>query len=212
MKSIQKNITVFFLAIAVIFTQISITAYEANAASNAKERATTDTIWKKIYKEHLKSIHMHTRLGGYYVIDIDKNGTPELITAYCELGTTTYKVYTVQADKLTTVGEIKSTGSYIPVPIIRYSSKYKALHVYRGHKNYGLSGESLYVMSNGKLKEKFYAQTIYPEKVYFKGNDWKNTKKISKSAYDAYMKKYIKTYKAYKMIPNTIFNRNKSFG
>lgn len=209
MKSIQRKITALFLAITFLFAQFSLSTYEVSAAS-----VTADTSWKKLYKNHLYSNRPTTvlDLNGYYVLDIDKNGMPELITATCKQGITTYDVYTVKKGKMIHTGSAKSTGSYIPLPIIRYSSKCKALHIYRGYKGYGTSGESLYRIVNGKLTEQFRADVSYIFKHYYKGNNSSNLKEVSKSTYNAYMKNYIKTYKAYKMLPNTYENRRKSFG
>lgn len=151
----------------------------------------------------------------YYVLDIDKNGVPELITGFGGNGRGSFKVYTVKSGKAVKAGEYSVKNVSTNPLVFRYSSKYKTIY------SWGSSGSSrgvgiwweLYNLSGTSLKPKYYVCTVDSGKfTYYAGTSRTNYKKVSKASYESYYKKYIAGYKEYKMSANTASNRTKSFG
>lgn len=181
------------------------------------QRAEAATSYKKIYKTLLskKKITAENTTftpNWYYMINIDKKGTPELIVTSNGGGVTSYHVYTVSGGKAKYLGSYGARGINMSQPTFTYSSKYKGL-IAEGWTNFiGGAWSNMYVISGSKLKWKYHAMSSYDssgKQVY----DVKTTyKKVSKSSYNSYWKKYFKTRKTYKMKKNTAANRKKSFG
>ncbi len=171
--------------------------------------------YKELYRKFLKSGKVKE---GYYsfrpeyftLLDIDKNGMPELIVTernvspYCK-----YHVYTVKQGKMKYLGmcAYRGMGSR---PVVYYSSKYKGVMVEGWTSGVGGAWSALYGISGNKLVRRQHAEERhYPYDAYTVGTTDKISRKVSRSASVAFVKKYFKNTQKYPMKANTAANRAK---
>ena len=168
--------------------------------------------YKKIYKNLLKkesctytssSGHKVTVNFNYFtLLDIDRNGVPELITS--EDTSLMYgDVFTVKNNRLRYLGDIFNKYH----DGIRYNPKAKGLVLAEGGT--GVSGETLWKIVNGKLKEtlRIEASCRTSNKTIY----YLNNKKCSAKTFRRYREKYFSKSKVKiaKVVKNNSTNRRK---
>lgn len=151
----------------------------------------------------------------FCILDIDKNGVPELIIKNgLENDSMCVRyVFTVKGGKVHFCGEYGQKGE----SDLRYSPKHKALNRWWWTNGVGGVGSMLLQLSGGKLKEYRYvysgAESYGSSKIkYWYGYSSAKAKKVSKSTYQSKFNKYFKDLKVYKFMNNTEENRTKIFG
>lgn len=160
--------------------------------------------YKVLYKKFLAgSSHEY-----FLVLDINRDGIKELIVA--DSSGMRQEVYTVKNGKVTKLGELFFSGAAAG-PVIYYSSGDKAIFHQWLTRGLGGAGMSLYKISGNTLKLVRYAWVGYPDgKAEYRID---NDKKVSKNSYETYVKRYfgnrLSKLKQYKMLKNTVTNRNK---
>lgn len=139
----------------------------------------TEGDYKKLYREFLAA--NRRSIGKFYVLNVDKQGCPELITIPTGMGSSVY-----------------------------YSAKSKGLYA-SGWTNFiGGAWGNLFGISKYKLVQTHHMRAASnPKYVYYTGKTDTLAKKVSKSAYNKYFNKYYKGYKKYRMLDNTTANREK---
>jgi hypothetical protein len=164
-----------------------------------------------LYKSFLTS--NQKTIKWYYVLDIDKNGVADLVASDGGGAMTNYVVYTIKSGKVVKTGECTTRGENSYSPNFYYVAKYHALMT-SGWTNFiGGSWANLFVLSGSKLKVKYHAREQHnPNDIYYTGTNDTSAKKVSKSSYNSYCKKYFKNYKTIKLLSNSASNRLKSFG
>ena len=179
--------------------------------------------YKALYKALLQKGSVVVKDGNYshteemksfLLLDIDKNGVPELITNSMQMnyGFLTCSVFTVRSGKVVYCGGYNEKGT----SKLAYSSKYKAISVSWWTNGVGGAGLRLIRLSGTKLKEYKYmwtgAETYGGTKqIYLYGTDYKTAKKVSKSTFNKKTKKYNNS-KKYSFTANTEYNRIKKLG
>gem|GEM_PF-1237316 len=155
-----------------------------------------------------------TTAKGFCLLDVDKNGVPELIVNNMDSSAFSTKfVYTVKNGKVIYCGSYSTRGE----TTVQYSSKHKALYNSWWTNGVGGSGSMLYRISGSKLKEYKYAWTgsvSYgsSKRVYYYGNSQQSRKKVSKSKFNSMVKTYFKSVKKYSFVKNNAANRKKKLG
>lgn len=151
----------------------------------------------------------------FCILDIDKNGVPELIikNGLENESMCVRYIFTVKGGKVSFCGDYGQKGE----TGLRYSSKHKALNRWWWVNGVGGTGSMLLQLSGGKLKEYRYvysgAESYGSSKIrYWYGYTSAKAKKVSKSTYQSKFNKYFKSYKVYEFINNTEENRMKTFG
>lgn len=203
---------------------------EGNAVITAKAgkkkltcKITVKGDYRKLYKAFLekgKTVYKsgknqyEIKLKGFYVLDIDKNGVPDLIVTDNEFFYNKC-VYTVRSGKLVFCGWYGGRGDYG----LNYSSKWKALYNFWWTNGIGGSGTQLMRLSGGKLKDYKYLWSgmngmgSNAKPIYEHSASADNHKRVSKSTYNAAYKKYVQNqYKRYSFYSNTASMRNQKFG
>lgn len=146
------------------------------------------------------------KVNSFYALDIDKNGTPELL--FCENGMYPIHVITVKNGKAIYCGAAVGKGI---VTGFSFSSKYKAIYSDYTTNGVGGYGRYLWKMSGHTLKawKHAYAQDKGTGAEYYFGNDSYN--KVSESYYISALKKYFTSsdFKYYQFLSNTEANRTK---
>ena len=183
--------------------------------------------YKTLYKALLEksSITVNDKKSnGYFVIqpksflllDIDKNGVPELIikdmVASDGIASGRF-VFTVKGNKTYFCGYYYQKAE----ANLWYSSKYKAINCYWWVNGVGGMGYELLRVSGTNLTNYRYiysgAKSYGSSKMIYKyGTSGKTAKNVSKSTHNAKYKQYFKTYTKYKFINNTVTNRKKKLG
>lgn len=151
---------------------------------------------------------------GFVLLDIDKNGVPELIIKDTDASSAyaSYYVYTVRSGKLRYCGEYVVRGQ----SQVFYNSKYKALYMSWWTNSVGGVGHRLIRLSGTELKDYKYlwtgSESPYSTKqIYQYGTTGDKAKNVSKSTFNSKYKKYFKSYKKYNFVPNTEYNIKKYF-
>lgn len=180
--------------------------------------------YKKLYKNFLKkgkvtyksgSYTYTDKIGSFCLLDIDKNGVPELIAKNSAAKDTfsTHYIYTVKSGKIVYCGNyyVKGDSKFY------YNSKYKAIYTWWWTNGVGGVGGQLLRISNSKLASYKYAWEGYKspgssKRVYYTGTSAAKSKLVSKSTYTSYVKKYLKGQKAYSFLTNNDKNRTAKFG
>ena len=173
-------------------------------------KLTVNNNYGKLYKNFLKN---DKNSKWYYVKDIDLNGIPDLVTTSGGSPTMQYTVYTIKNGKVAKAGSCSTRMGSMTQPILYYKTTYKGIYT-SGWSNYvGGSWGNLYTLSGKKVKHIYHAREEHsPKDVYYTGTTDTNCKKVSKSSYQKFCKKYFTGYKKYNMLKNNASNRNKSFG
>lgn len=158
---------------------------------------------KKAYSVDIKS---------FCLLDIDQNGTPELIVkdASANSEISTRYIYTVKDGKLKYCGNYSQRGQ----AELQYSEKYKSIYYWWWSNSIGGSGNSLLKIKNGKLKQYKYLFSAVESQnsakmVYWFGSTEKDAEKVSKKKFDSLNKKYFKDFKTYSFYDNTRANIEK---
>lgn len=174
--------------------------------------------YKTLYKALLqkgsyKSGKNTINLRYYYVLDLDKNGIPELVTSSGGGGFCDYQVFTVRNGSICYLGYCTNRGVSFD-PWFQYSTKYKGIITSGWTNGIGGSWSNMYSISGTKLVRTYHAREAhYPKDVYYTGKTDKSEKKVSKSSCKKFVNTYFKNYKkTYYMLSNKPGNRTKSFG
>lgn len=188
----------------------SITAKIGSAKLTCKISVKTD--YKKLYKKQMEALASDLYTKWYYVLDLDRDGMPELITGSRGYGQTGYTIYTIKKGKL-----VKANGTCYcneDTPTVRYNAAYHALYTQGTINQLGAAVYSLNRFAGHTLSIYKTAQYVNGagSKTYSTGKDRASLKPVSKSSYNSFVKKYLSGYKTYKMLTNTPANRKKSFG
>ena len=191
-------------------------------------RVSAATNYKSIYKTFLSkektmvSINGYARnitMKSYYMLDIDKDKIPELIVKDREpqLGAASYDhyIFTIRKKKVVFCDALLQRGT----ADIFYNKKYKALQN-SGWTNFvGGVWYHLFRLKSKKLVQyayiwEGYSDTQNTEYIYYIGRNDTEKKKVSKTKYKEFVKKYFnkKDLKVYKFKANTAKNREKTFG
>ena len=137
----------------------------------------------------------------FCLLDIDQNGTPELIVSDNDgSGRSNKGIYSVKNGKVIYCGGLGGWG-------VNYSSKYKAICEVNGTPG---SWKTLFRLSKYKLTSfKFNALYIvqFKEEYHF-GNSRESSKIVSKKSYEAMEKKYFSNLKECSLYANTKANRD----
>lgn len=195
--------------------KVTITA-KANGKSKKCVVTVKNVDYAELYRAFLRQSKVkgdgsYTYAPGYfYLLNIDKKGVPELIVS-SKYGYGVYHVYTILNGKVTYTGTYSRKGFMIHQ--ISYSSKYKGLYT-EGWINHVGGVYSYYYGMNSAGKKLVAKQhmTEYtsPSRKYYYGTTASQSKKVSKSKYLSFYKKYFKgKYKNYSMHVNTEANRIK---
>ena len=187
-------------------------------------RVTVKGDYKTIYKQMLETGQVRYKSGSktymaaaksFYVLDIDRNGVPELIVKDTEASNSfsTRYVYTIRNGKAVYCGGYYQKGD----SKLYYNSKYKSLYMWWWTNGVGGVGSMLYRLSGSQLKAYKYiwsgAKSYGSSKqVYYYGTNAKKGKSVSKKTYNAMFKKYFKSRKTFGFLNNTLTNRTKKFG
>ncbi len=221
MKKTMKKLVAAILSAAVLLTAVPQPTEVAHAATEAPVlvQETKSANYKALYKKFLatgkgKSKYGTFKIGWYYMLNVNRSGTPELVVVGDGSGgaVVTYYVYTIKKNKVVQCGEYNAKGVSGVKPTFKYSKKYKGL-VGDGWTNYiGGVWSNLYQVSGAKLVHKYHArEALNPKAVYYTGTTDTKCKKVSKSSYQKFYKKYFGSLKTYKMKKNTASNRNAAF-
>lgn len=174
--------------------------------------------YKTLYKSLLQKGSYTTgketiKLRYYYVLDLDKNGMPELITTSGAGGFCAYDVFTVRSGKIVYLGSCTNKGVYFD-PWFSYSYKYKGIITSGWTNGIGGSWTNMYSISGNKLIRTYHAREAHdPKDAYYTGKTDKSEKKVSRSSCSKFVNTYFKKYKkTYNMLLNQPGNRTKSFG
>lgn len=204
MKRYVKIFVLFILAVNMLFfTFPIITVYAAN----------------KCYKEILeKGSYGPYKLNYFYILDIDRDKTPELICMNQWFDNSLY-VFSVKKGKLVYLGTSGSKIGFKEIPKLYYSKKYKSLCCQEKDALYGggLSGPSYtYYRINGKKIKSWKYTAVMKSgsaKYYANGTASHKYKFVSKKTQKKFYKKYFspKYLKSYKLMENTPENRAKFF-
>lgn len=164
--------------------------------------------YKKLYKRVLET----NGAAWYYVLDINKNGLPELISVEDSGAMTHYSIYTVYKGKAVLTGTCLSHVSRpYGAPIeVKYVPKNKGI-LCTGYIG-GMPGtwKDLFTLSGIKLTQRYHSQ--YDSRgYYYTGKSVSGMKKVSRSSYDSFENRYFKPYVQYTMLKNTAYNRAESF-
>lgn len=148
----------------------------------------------------------------YYLLHLNSDDIPELIVTNMKPdvpGPTNFVVFTIKDSKVTYCGAFGDKNGCV----LHYNSKQKALHVNHWINGVGGTGDTLWKVSNAKLKESKYAVTYMngSKRIYKTGTSSGSAKKVTKSKYNTYMKNYFKGIKTHYLNYNNETNRLKSF-
>lgn len=197
----------------------------AQAAGNKAGKSSSKTEALSLYKKALEKGEIAyekdgdtgtTSMKAFCLVDIDKNGIPELVIKDTEeggYGGGTRYVYTVKGKKIKACGDFFQKGDGNE---LQYYSKHKSISYWWWTNGVGGAGSALCKLKNFKLKpyKSIWSGQVSPESakmIYQYGNGAKSMKKISKKKYDGLAKKYFdkKDCKTYKFHNNTEKNREK---
>lgn len=195
MKNIRKKMITMLFLLLLIMPVVSLPGTKAEAAP----------AYKKLYQKYLTTHRKYDKK--FYILNVDQKGVPELITSSGSMGIGGYKVFTVKKGSVVQIGDFVCKGGS---SCLYYNRKYKGLYASGWTNGIGGSWGNVYVISNGKLRLKYHAREAHnPKDVYYYGKNDVSAKKVSRSAYKKYVKKYMSNYKSYEMKDNTPSNRKK---
>lgn len=180
--------------------------------------------YKKLYKEFLENGKINytignstctDTIGSFYLIDVDKNGVPELIAKSGAASDTfsRHHILTVRSGKVFSCGNhyVKGDSGFY------YNSTYKSIFTWWWTNGVGGSGAQLIRVSGGKIVPYKYAwegsvSMGSSNRVYYIGTSSDSSKQVSKNTYLSFCKKYLKAPAKRSFIPNTQSNRIAKFG
>lgn len=213
---IKRKVASLFLAAILILETIFVpvytdTAQAASAANKAKALYKKVLQKGKVSYKNKEGTHSVT-IGSFCLLDIDQNGTPELVIKESTAGYAFYAcfIFTSKNGKLKYCDEYSVRGD----SGLRYSAKYKSLCYGWWTNGIGGGGNILYQLKKYKLREYKYiygsqeSQTS-DKMAYWYGNNKKTAKKVSKKKYDLMYKKYFSGIKDYSFYDNTPANIKK---
>lgn len=150
------------------------------------------------------------KIKAFALIDIDQNGTPDLIVSDGNASSTftSRSVYTVKSGKVVYCGCYSVRGD----KYFYYNKKYKSLYTWWWTNGVGGSGCQLYRLSGSKLNPYKYVwegsdRPGSSKRYYYYGTSGEKNSKVSKSKYLSMAKKYFKGQKKYSFVNNTEANR-----
>ena len=215
-----------------VVTPVKAGVVTITATANGKKATCKITVknksYKTLYKEFLqKGTFKYNNSGyvrtvsakSYCVLDINQDGTPELIVksvdASLAFPVVTQYVFTVYNNKVVYCGNVDTRG----YANVQYSKKYKALLTSGWFNGTGGQYVRLHTLKNRKVSEYKYAMSCYASTtsqviVYYVATSGGSNVKVSKSEYDKTISTYFKKsdIKSYKFKNNTAANLKKSFG
>ena len=128
----------------------------------------------------------------FYLMDIDRNGTPDLIVSNNRGVIVDYSVYTIKNGKVIYAGQCSGKG--MNYQILRYNTHYNGIHI-----SWTLSGSKLVSTSRAYCSVAGF-QT---------GKDEQHMKNVSQTSFNSYCDKHFRNCKQYTMWSNTSENRIK---
>lgn len=226
----QKLIT-FALAAVLMLTCLPVyAAVQTETESVLSASASKAKVYKTAYKKLLSKseITVSAKNGPYknlystlkvkpksfMLLDIDRNGTPELIISD-QSPTSSFStryIFTIKKGKAVCCGYYSQRGD----SALQYSKKHKALYYWWWTNRVGGDGSQLLRISNYKLTGYHGIWTglnssVPPaHRIYQYGKGNAEMKNVSKATFDSIKKKYFSDKKTlYKFAANTDANRNR---
>ena len=208
MKHIRRHIIVAaFFMLTILRADIIVSAAEPTWV-----RIYQNLLEKGTYTVTNNNYSWNASLSSFLILDIDQNGTPELVTKNVrpESSMANMLFFTVKKGKLVYLDSHGSKG----LGSIRYCKADKGIYDYWWTNGIGGSGAGIYSFdSKGMLTLKRYAYTcsesMTSSKILYsieKAGNW-----TTKARYDSYVKTYFASgrFKTYKFYENTAANRKK---
>ena len=139
----------------------------------------------------------------FYLMDIDRNGTPDLIVSSNRGVIVDYSVYTIKNGKVIYAGQCSGKG--MNYQILQYNTHYNGIHI--SWWTNGVGGSALWTLSGSKLVS---TSRAYCSVVGFQtGKDEQHMKNVSQTSFNSYCDKHFRNCKQYTMWSNTSENRIK---
>ena len=141
----------------------------------------------------------------FYLMDIDRNGTPDLIVSSNRGVIVDYSVYTIKNGKVIYAGQCSGKG--MNYQILQYNTHYNGIHISWWTNGVGGSGSALWTLSGSKLVS---TSRAYCSVAGFQtGKDEQHMKNVSQTSFNSYCDKHFRNCKQYTMWSNTSENRIK---
>lgn len=205
MKKLASKISAMLLLICLIVSPVNVQAAKSSEG--------------KVYKEILEKGYTVTENGNkdnrtykyFNLLDIDRNGVKELVVKEFEGGAWySTDVFTIKKGKVVFCGTVIGRGQ----TSMTYVKKYHSLYTYGWTNGIGAAYSFLWRLNGTKIDRwKFCwagSESMGSSKMVYKtGKNSESCKKVSKSTYNAFFKKYFKNRVDYKYVENTAANREK---
>ena len=141
----------------------------------------------------------------FYLMDIDRNGTPDLIVSSNRGVIVDYSVYTIKNGKVIYAGQCSGKG--MTYQFLQYNTHYNGIHISWWTNGVGGSGSALWTLSGSKLVS---TSRAYCSVAGFQtGKDEQHMKNVSQASFNSYCDKHFRNCKQYTMWSNTSENRIK---
>ena len=138
-------------------------------------------------------------------MDIDRNGTPDLIVSSNRGVIVDYSVYTIKNGKVIYAGQCSGKG--MNYQILQYNTHYNGIHISWWTNGVGGSGSALWTLSGSKLVSTSRAYCSVSG--FQTGKDEQHMKNVSQASFNSYCDKHFRNCKQYTMWSNTSENRIK---
>ena len=139
----------------------------------------------------------------FYLMDIDRNGTPDLIVSSNRGVIVDYSVYTIKNGKVIYAGQCSGKGmNYL---ILQYNTHYNGIHISWWTNGVGGSGSALWTLSGSKLVST--SRAFCSVAGFQTGKDEQHMKNVSQASFNSYCDKHFRNCKQYTMWSNTSENR-----
>ena len=139
----------------------------------------------------------------FYLMDIDRNGTPDLIVSSNRGVIVDYSVYTIKNGKVIYAGQCSGKG--MNYQILQYNTHYNGIHISWWTNGVGGSGSALWTLSGSKLVST--SRTYCSVAGFQTGKDEQHMKNVSQASFNFYCDKHFRNCKQYTMWSNTSENR-----
>ena len=137
-------------------------------------------------------------------MDIDRNGTPDLIVSSNRGVIVDYSV-SIKNGKVIYAGQCSGKG--MNYQILQYNTHYNGIHISWWTNGVGGSGSALWTLSGSKLVS---TSRAYCSVAGFQtGKDEQHMKNVSQASFNSYCDKHFRNCKQYTMWSNTSENRIK---
>jgi len=139
----------------------------------------------------------------FYLMDIDRNGTPDLIVSSNRGVIVDYSVYTIKNGKVIYAGQCSGKG--MNYQILQYNTHYNGIHISWWTNGVGGSGSALWTLSGSKLVST--SRTYCSVAGFQTGKDEQHMQNVSQASFNFYCDKHFRNCKQYTMWSNTSENR-----